>query len=126
MKLLNFLFGGIVYRLGRQPFTLESRVRFPVPLPFLLSSIRRYRLSVRTPASHAGKPGSIPGAATNAKSVAPFLGKWSGATFFVTRHKRINKKSYARKKCELMSDINSHAASCIYMRHPSSLFCIDN
>ena len=35
MKLLNFLFfGGIVYRLGRQPFTLESRVRFPVPLPF--------------------------------------------------------------------------------------------
>lgn len=37
----------------------------------------------RTSASHAGKPGSIPGAATNAKSVAPFLGKWSRATFLL-------------------------------------------
>ena len=67
MKLLNFLFGGIVYRLGRQPFTLESRVRFPVPLPFFYLLFGGIVYRFRTPASHAGKPGSIPGAATNAK-----------------------------------------------------------
>ena len=33
LPISHLLFGGIVYRLGRQPLTLESWVRFPVPLP---------------------------------------------------------------------------------------------
>lgn len=71
---------------------------------------------VRTPAFHAVKPGSIPGAATNAKSVAPFLGKWSGATFFCYKDMKKSIEIRIFEKIR-MSDDNSRTISCVISHH---------
>ena len=122
----NHLMASSSNRSGHRPFKAKTRVRAPLrlPIPHLSFGGIVYRLGRQplTLESRVRFPVPLPTRSQSPRSSA----SGTGRLFFVTRHEGIDINPYIRKKYELMSGINFRAVSFLYMRHPLSLFRIDN